>query len=570
MTVIQTLQTAIGSNPVINQYLLNPIGILALLAFIPLAIFYLVKPKPEEQIMPAMRFFQKEEGRSQLKKAFRTLLRNFVLLLQILTIIGFAIVLAEPFSYVQEQSDNTVVILDRSASMNGNFGELKNRVESNLGEKNTLILVDSDVQVQVEEAPASEIKRILDRTNPVQTETDIISALDTARNYRGELVIASDLDQTVDQRSVREKLDSHASRSIEILKPETENKWGITDVEPGRNETYVEITSFMETQQTLEVENNGEKRQLSLEPDSTVRVSFPSQTGRNTVELPEDELSVDNTAYYSIPESETINVAYAGPVNQYFSTAVDLINTTELRYVQEDVSEAEIYVLGGENIRESKVSSIEQKVNQGASAVVFADSNALGNTFGFNTTPKAVNRSVSINEPQRIPLGQTEIIDKNIAGGESVTTPSSAIRIHQYGEGNLMAYNIDESGFRQDFLYPVFWEAMFSRLSDKPGVDELNFQTGEELDAGVVNSPEGQRFEGRISINQSGFYTSGDTVYASNLESEDESSLEDVDFEPRKSHETSTSRKNMQHMATVLLLALIFVEVIYLWYRGDL
>lgn len=570
MAVIETLQTAIGSNPLISQYFLNPIGLLGLLALIPLAVFYLMKPKPEEQVMPSMRFFQQDTGTSQLKKAFRTLLRNFVLLLQILAVIGFAVVLAEPFTNTFEQPEDTVLILDRSASMGEEFQELKRQIESRLGEENTLILVDDEVTVRSENSPPSEIKRILDRIQPVQTETDVVSALDTARNYEGELLIASDLDQTYDQRSVSDKLGSHSSRPVEIVNPRKTNDWGITSVEPGRNTTYVEITNFEQTENSIEVRNNNDPRQLELGAEATVRVSFSSTPGQNTITLPEDGFSADNTAYYIVPETETTQVAYIGPVNQYFSTAVQLINGTSLQYVQEEVPETEIYVIGGKVSDAEKLNEIEDKVDSGASAVVFPRSRALSQNFNFEVSPNQVNRTVRINQPQRISLGETTVFENDIAGGDSLATPETAVKIHEYGEGEVMAYNIDETGFRQNFLYPIFWKSAFSRLSDRPDISDLNLETGEIVQENVLNSPKGQRFEEEIELNQTGFYRSENIVYAANLESEDESSLESPDYDLKNSKDTAKIRENAQNIAIILLLLLIGIEIAYLWYRGDL
>lgn len=520
--------------------------------------------------MPSMRFFQQDTGTSQLKKAFRTLLRNFVLLLQILAVIGFAVVLAEPFTNTFEQPEDTVLILDRSASMGEEFQELKRQIESRLGEENTLILVDDEVTVRSENSPPSEIKRILDRIQPVQTETDVVSALDTARNYEGELLIASDLDQTYDQRSVSDKLGSHSSRPVEIVNPRKTNDWGITSVEPGRNTTYVEITNFEQTENSIEVRNNNDPRQLELGAEATVRVSFSSTPGQNTITLPEDGFSADNTAYYIVPETETTQVAYIGPVNQFFSTAVQLINGTSLQYVQEEVPETEIYVIGGKVSDAEKLNEIEDKVDSGASAVVFPRSRALSQNFNFEVSPNQVNRTVRINQPQRISLGETTVFENDIAGGDSLATPETAVKIHEYGEGEVMAYNIDETGFRQNFLYPIFWKSAFSRLSDRPDISDLNLETGEIVQENVLNSPKGQRFEEEIELNQTGFYRSENIVYAANLESEDESSLESPDYDLKNSKDTAKIRENAQNIAIILLLLLIGIEIAYLWYRGDL
>ncbi|MFB6215450.1 MAG: BatA domain-containing protein, partial [Candidatus Aenigmatarchaeota archaeon] len=79
-----------GITNTLSKYFLQPEGLLALAALIPLLIFYLIQKKPEQQIMPSMMFFMRDKKSGKARQAFRTLLRNWLLLLHILLIAGFA------------------------------------------------------------------------------------------------------------------------------------------------------------------------------------------------------------------------------------------------------------------------------------------------------------------------------------------------------------------------------------------------------------------------------------------------------------------------------------------------
>jgi hypothetical protein len=565
--MLQTLQSAITQVPMVEQFFLNPLGLLGLLALLPLAVFYLVKPKPEEQVMPSMRFFHQEEGASQLRSALRTLLRNLVLLLQVLAVIGFAAALAKPFVDTFEQPENSVVILDRSASMQGDLEEAKNFVESRLGEKNTLIVVDSEVEVKAERAPPSRIKEIIERIKPVDTETDIASAVDSARSYRGRLVLASDLDQTVDERGISQLLTSLSTRPIDTLEADEENKWGVTGLEVGENSTEVDVTGFTSGNASLEVEKGGEKRSVILSKGETVSIDFDNDEGKNTVKLPGDGMNVDNTAYYMVPDAQELEISYMGPENRYFRKAVEL--AAGMEYSGNSTAGNDVYVLGGE-VEGEKLEKISSEVDNGAAAVVFQGSRAMKKAFGFKTAYSTENSSVMLDYPRKIDVGRTEILYRNISSGESLSRPSHAVKLHSYGEGKILVYNIDDPDFRYSFLYPIFWKSALERISDTPTRDELNLEMGETVSSDSMESPSGRRYEGEVEMNETGFYTSGDRIYAVNLLSEDESSPDGETYSSPNQRNLQKTEKEVQSATILVLLALILLELAYLWYRGDL
>ena len=549
---------------------LNPLGILGLLALIPLLIFYLVKPKPEEQVMPSMRFFRQDEGKSQVRSAFRKILRNLVLILHIFIIAGFALAFAEPYIQGFETPANTVIILDRSASMHGEIQNSQEFIESRLGERNTLILTDSEIEVKAERAQPSRIREILERIKTVDTETDIASALDRAKTYEGRLVIASDLDQTVDDRNIPEILDSQVSKPVEIMQTSEKNSWGITDMNIRQNTTQAEIQNFKETGTELTVSANSNERRIQLDAGEAILADFQNKKGENTIQLPEDSMSSDNTARYVIPDRGKTEIDYTGPENKYFLKAVELIETVQLQENSRNSGSAHIIVLAGDRTGEENNSEIRQKVRRGGSAVVFRNSNALEQVFKFNKSSKTRNTSVSITYPQNIDLGRTSFIDRGIKEGFNLSQPGSAVKIHEYGEGKVLAYNINDEDFRTNFLYPVFWKSVFSRLSDRPTVEELNLETGDVVKSSRLEAPDGRRYEGEIEVNQTGFYTSDRSSYAVNLLSQDESSPDEPSYTASTNNELKQVDESLQNFAIFLITGLILVEVSYLWYRGDL
>ena len=78
----------------LGNYFLEPWALALMTALIPLLIFYMVKPKPEEMMLPSLRFFMEQQKNSKVRSAIRLIRRNMFLLLHILLVMGLAIAAA--------------------------------------------------------------------------------------------------------------------------------------------------------------------------------------------------------------------------------------------------------------------------------------------------------------------------------------------------------------------------------------------------------------------------------------------------------------------------------------------
>jgi hypothetical protein len=156
----------------------------------------------------------------------------------------------------------------------------------------------------------------------------------------------------------------------------------------------------------------------------------------------------------------------------------------------------------------------------------------------------------------------------NPDGFESYTTPDHAIMKSDYGDGELLIYNIDDADFNQEFVYPIFWKRVFEDLAEKPSVNQINRETGDTVEGRFIITPTGERFEGSADMNEAGFYNVSNTIYAANLESEPESGTETVET---GSGEVDTERtdQDVQNLAVIILGAVVLAELLYLFYIGE-
>src|SRR3989304_6341689 len=103
---------------------LNTLGFYAFLALIPFILIYLIRPKPRDEKIPSLMFFMKETGADRKKSFLKRLIQNILFLLQLLAICALAFSLTQPVTQVEYDTttENTVIVLDISASMNTHDG----------------------------------------------------------------------------------------------------------------------------------------------------------------------------------------------------------------------------------------------------------------------------------------------------------------------------------------------------------------------------------------------------------------------------------------------------------------
>lgn len=565
--------------PLLSNYFSNPLGLLGLLALVPLAIFYLVKREPEEQMMPSFMFFHDEEDMSSTKSSFRKLMRNLLLLLHILAIFGFAAAFAEPYIEGAGTPEHSILVLDRSASMSGDLGKAKNFLRGSLGEENTVIVVDENARVVAENVPSNQAGSIIENARLKDTSTDLSSGLRKAQQREGKIFVASDLDQTTDGTDIEDIFDSFRSsgRGYETMNLEPRNSWGIVDMDVGRDNTTVEVKNFESRENTVTVSKDGENREVTIEGKTVESITFSSLTGRNTVELESDDFEKDNTGYFFVPEDESFQVAFiADEKNRFLMKAFELIEFTDITYRQPPVEgelDSDMYIVGDTNRMISETAGeIQSQVESGADLVLFGNQDF--EDLGFEGLPVTDqesfrNASVTINDPVQISLGRTEIREVERNTGERLTPGTNALVKSDYGNGELLFYNIPDSEFNQEFMYPVFWQEISNEMLDRTPVEDLNYETGQELDEETIVNPDGTETSGRTELKQQGFHETSRGTVAVNLLNEDESLRDGADIQESSSG-VGSSQASVQHLVILLLLGLIIAETGYLYRIGDL
>jgi hypothetical protein len=554
--------------PVIQQlsnYFLQPLGLAALAALVPLIIFYLMRPSPEETVMPSMEFFHEDKKSGRLQKALRILQRNLMLILHILMVAGLAAAIANPYIMTDERPDNAVVVIDNSASMKPVFSEVKERAMSELGRTNTVVVANAEAEVALNQVSLSRARSFVKDLQVEETGSSIGRALERARNYRGKMFIASDFDSTgkaVDLDPLLESLS--ASRPVETFNPEKSNSWGIVDLEISGNNSTVFIQNFRTRPVETEFVVGDDSRNIQLESGELREMSFTLEEGRNTVVLGNDGFEVDNKAYVMKPASEDVRVTVIDDErNRYLMKALELMGEIDARHVtpEEEIPSTDVYIIGRlGSPDELKLQEISSHVKEGKGLILYAQRGL--ESSGIERWPVAspgevYNTSVSVSRPVEVELDNVTVLGSDISGG-SGSKPGEALKFADMGEGELLYFNFVSQEFRESLMYPVFWRQAIKQVAGKASVSELNRKSG----ATVLTD------ERAVELSETGLTQVGQRNYALNLLNGEESSFEEFTGN-YDSAETVRRSRSLQTVPVLLLVFFGLAELFYLWRRGE-
>src|SRR3989344_219900 len=202
----------------------RPFGLWALAAVAVFLILYLRRPKPQDKIIPSLMFIMQDNKKSKQFSFFQKLMTNLLFLLQLLIILGLALVAAAPYVKLKYDTtlENTVVILDSSASMQAKektasrFDRALEGAKGALSGKNTIILAENIPLIVLENENTDVALDVLSKVRPKATTTNIGDSLLLAKDILGEkpgrIVVFSDFISTEgpDVSVVKAKLSSEA------------------------------------------------------------------------------------------------------------------------------------------------------------------------------------------------------------------------------------------------------------------------------------------------------------------------------------------------------------------------
>ncbi|MEK6963155.1 MAG: BatA and WFA domain-containing protein [Nanoarchaeota archaeon] len=576
----------VAFNP--TDYFLNPSGLYALFSLIPLLLLYLVKPKPQEKKIPSLMFFLKDIGSENSLAFFRRLYQDWLFVLQLLTLILIAAAIAKPYLEISEKllSDNSIIVLDASASMQTKyeggtrFDEAVKQAKKNLGSKNTLILVKSIPEVVYQDEDASTVRTYLNGLKPSESTTSLYTALLTAADYvkgdNTQAVILSDFidtDTEADLNTAKRALQSKgaAVEFIPIASPV--RNIGIIDADVGEQKTAIRIKNYNDEAQTVMVNINDLHESITI-PASSIEIftfTTPSSISKLTLDV-EDDFNIDNNLYLSAPSNRTLRVLFITNqedklVQQNIYIAFDVIGkTTSYKMKTEVLIPPKAHSIDQDIILIDRVDkslllpgtikSIKERVQNGGTLIILPqeDLGAIDfqgllpviiknkDTVGSDienvlcpTTQKSSNQGEKC-LTKDIQFGHAneylaaDPVESSTVIAKSKKDGGPLIVYKKQGAGGVIYYGLydEKSSFRTNIYYPIFWKRIFDLITATQDVHDLNKKAGSSISLGkneAVKTPDGRIIRDLLRFENTGTYTLKDKVIAVNLLSEQESDV---------------------------------------------
>lgn len=609
----------------------NLTGLYALFFIIPFILIYMIRPKSFERVIPSLMFMMQEKNKFKKASFLQKLLRNLLLLIQLLAILFLAFSVASPYLEIPHtiMVRNHVLVLDTSASMQTRdgagtrFTKAVSNAKDNLGMRNTVILAENTPIIVLEDATSGETLGLLDKLTPKATSTNlgdaVLLAEDLLGNKKGVVTVISDFITTEgsDLLMAKRSLESKGNTVDFVDVGNKADNIGITDLVVGKDETTVEIKNYKDKDETVKAtlsSDRGEtsKKEINLMANSKEKIIFETPKGVSKISLDvNDDLPVDNTAYISSPEkgdvrallitSEPegnkikaalsalkINLEIREPptVNAYNvdHDVVIMDNINKELFVPTDLNDLKKYAGKGGILVIAAQDNIAEIDKLGLLPVVIKSMEGKPTTVCADMIGGIFPKDPFAEEPC---FTQTSTYLKGTAKNGSITLASTqldnspVIVTMKQGEGDIFYYGIMDkySGFYSDPFYPVFWNNVLNYLMKAEDISEYNYKGGRLLviNEQEVKTPSAKLTTNKLLLDEAGIYEFNGKKAAVNLVNEAESDISRETVEFKKELEKFSSEKvkdfdniDLEVPLLIAAIALLFIEFLYVKRRGDL
>ncbi|MFB6196205.1 MAG: BatA and WFA domain-containing protein [Haloplanus sp.] len=596
----------------LTDVFLTPLGLVALLAVVPVIVLYLVQPDPRRIELPTLRLLLEDEQRDASHPLLERLKRSLLLLVQLLVIVVLALALAGPYVSVSESQtvEETVIVLDGSASMGvqtdggTRFSAAIAAAREATTGTNSVVFAGHDTRIALRSGGATEVTATLDRLSVTDAPADLGQAISQAASIAGEnarVVVFSDFASDGWTEAVRTARARGLQVDLRQFAGGGDANVGIVDRSfTGRN-VSLSVKNYGSERVTRSVTLGDRSRSVTLGPGDVARVTFAVPAGGGQARLtPGDAFPTDDVAYVAAPSDPTVDVLLlTNDRNRYLTTALSVIDGVRLTVDSPPTTVGDGYDvilysdLDPERLLRGNVEAGKDLIANGGGVGVLAQENPpdtyrdlllLSPTgVGSNPTIGRVERSdltrgIDFPPPERYLLGSLR------AGTALVRTSNGTplVATQTRGPGRVLYYGsvIDQDPFRFNYQYPVFWKRAVFYLAGRESLASLNRETGTRLQLAnttTVQTPDGSVSAQVVPLDRAGFYAVGDRRIGVSLYSEAESDVAAESLADR-ADETGVpvreeERQVPRPLTWVVALAALVVavgEIAYLRRRGDL
>ncbi len=584
--------------------LANTLGLYAFLSLIPLIIIYLRRPKPVEKIIPSLMFLIKNQKDTTKHSFFKKLLRNLVFLLQLLALSLMAFSIASPYIITSEAvtSQNTVIIIDASASsqtaVNGKtrFESSINIAKGYLEGKISIIVASESPETILEHGAKNQALSLLQTIEPKDTKTNIEAALYEADSLLGErkgriIVISDFIVEDINELLKVKRILSSKGIDVEFISTWNNAKnIGIIDLIIDKYNTIAYVKNFNDddAEITAAIVKDGsalETKSKKITAKSTEIFDFGTPTGISEITInSDDDFKLDNTVYISAPEKKQINVLLiTNAKTSYLIKALQSSKDVNLQITEPPIVQGielnEIIIISdisGNLILPGTLEEISKEVENGKSFIITAqdDLNQIGVSWllpveldekanNTKACAKVINEFTKQFENNKCFASLKKYFKatpkNNTISVIEADDSSPLAALGERGKGKIFYYGFidEETDFKTQTSYPIFWNHLLNFLAETGNINDYNFRIHEKPLLGKV-----------------GIYENGNKI-AVNLLDEYESDIakETIAFDETGFVSGISEEKvvlNLDIYLIVFAMIIIFFEIFYIKMRGDL
>jgi Aerotolerance regulator N-terminal len=577
----------------------NPLALLGLLSIIPLIVVYLIRPRPREVLFSSTIFLTEEKA--ERSAVLSRLITDPLFWMQLLVLCSLSIAAAGPYiTEIGIPTSHLVVVVDLSASMEGNFAESIGLADPYLDDYQRISIVTAEniPTLALSSGSSAEARDTLARLQPHAVSADLSSAMVMANELLGleggNILVISDFIswEGDDPASTRAQLESKGAVSVVFA---YSNKGG-------DNVAIVNgwtILSGDYANQTVQVHNYGAARtvpiivagpggrstsDIFLDRDKDYFFSFKAFPGQNRISLDlNDAIASDNEAYVYIPEQGQRNILYLGNSGPSLAALQSLPNVQVAR--SGDYQDFDLVVVSSNASSDGK---LNRYIDGGGRVVYIAQSkNESPDYLPVRITGLAKG---PVNLWVRSPEFASDIHFDEIgifsypeatARRQSVTVVEAngapILSYWRLGKG-MVVYNglENDSDFYFRPEYPLFWNDMVRWLSGIPDISAANRKTGEIIPLGgptLVETPQGVIRTSSLLLDEVGIYKFQGQTIAASMYNPRESDLSGGASYPSGTFSSSEARESIVNkdltpwIIALAALALILEMAIIRWRR---
>ena len=612
----------------------NPAGLYALLALIPFILLYLRRPKPKEKTIPSLMFFMRDRGVTRFANFLKQILRNLLFLVQLAILLSVGFAVASPFFMSEKaaSAEETVLVIDSSASMNARlsgssstrFSSAVEAAGSMLEGEVSIVLAANIPVVVLERGSANEAKKVLAGLKAGATASHVgdsmLSAGELIEDFpHSRVVVLSDFqaNQGTDVIVAKRSLAARGAyvELVNIVGSEAGlgglSNVGFVGLEVNKFQTTALIRNYDNAQRQVDVEvsngnQNSAKQQVTLGPRSLEPFSFDTLHGSTTVRISQDDdLSTDNSLFISSPAKKVKALLITNSDTSFLTAALGSSPNIELDVAFPPVVKSFSYDViivhnaSSQFMLPGFYREINKAVENGAGLVITSQDSLPAYVKQFDLPFSIAGTGNASRASVRVDNYLTKGVDFGVvgsyisiephAGGDVEFTSlvvaddgSPLLGVYPKGSGRVFYYGIfdQSSTFKSSYFYPIFWDNLLSFITGSEDIASFNVLTGrvDGISEQRVKTPSGELQTARLFFDDAGFYTVGSKTVAANLLNDEESDIGSVHALQLAGEDSRLLTSGVEAKGEVMLdsklifaaVALLFAELLLIKLNGDL